>query len=438
MASSTIHLAITNELIKRHRFQDPNRLKFGSVLPDAGTKGDSHLKVFIWGLHKRTYDLDFFRERFGSLMKQDDLYLGYYLHLVQDLCFRHYLYDRHHWNPSIPGNVDKLHRDYAIGNSYIIHRYRLCNDLVIPDQFEKEALNELCQFDIKWLLQSIGEYFEPVEDDGIFFFTREMTDEYIAEAVKLCLKEMEALSCGKGFIDSYDNGWDNEPKSLLETTFNTRELGTYRVDGTKIYTKPGRILRSDVVKQPSKKDIDFLRKRELTTIIDLRSQKETEESPHGLANVEGFSYHHIPIDEGSGVPERAEAVPKSYLAIAESRNISRVFLCMTEAEHGILFHCTAGKDRTGVVAALVLWLCKVRHSDIVYDYMITRKCMQPRFEAIHQKFPEMDMNIVIPSERNIKEFLRLISEKYGMIENYYLSIGITEELQKKLTNHLLK
>ena len=47
-------------------------------------------------------------------MKQDDLYLGYYLHLVQDLYYRNYLYVENHWNSAIPGNVEKLHHDYCV------------------------------------------------------------------------------------------------------------------------------------------------------------------------------------------------------------------------------------------------------------------------------------------------------------------------------------
>ena len=62
-------------------------------------------------------------------MREDDFYLGYYLHLVQDVLYRRFVYDKYHWNPMIPGNVERLHRDYAIVNGYIIKKYNLVNDL---------------------------------------------------------------------------------------------------------------------------------------------------------------------------------------------------------------------------------------------------------------------------------------------------------------------
>ena len=87
MASSIVHLAITNELIKTHEFNNISRLKLGSVLPDAGEKDLGHLKIKIPETNKRTYTYDFerFREKFQNLLKTDDLYLGYYLHLIQDI-----------------------------------------------------------------------------------------------------------------------------------------------------------------------------------------------------------------------------------------------------------------------------------------------------------------------------------------------------------------
>lgn len=68
------------ELIKKHSFKHPGRLLLGAVLPDSGFQGNSHFKVPVAGGHKRTYDFEGFRERFGELMERDELYLVYYLH----------------------------------------------------------------------------------------------------------------------------------------------------------------------------------------------------------------------------------------------------------------------------------------------------------------------------------------------------------------------
>ena len=63
--------------------------------------------------------LECFRDRYGKYMKKDDLYLGYYLHLIQDMLYRRVMYGEHGWNSSVPGNVEKLYRDYEILNEYV-------------------------------------------------------------------------------------------------------------------------------------------------------------------------------------------------------------------------------------------------------------------------------------------------------------------------------
>jgi hypothetical protein len=207
MASSLVHLAIIEELTKGHKFKDIGRLKFGAVLPDAGERNIGHLKITVPPTYMRTYDFEGFRNRYGSLLMTDDLYLGYYLHLVQDLCYRHFVYDRYHWNPMIPGNVEKLHNDYAITNHYVVEKYNLKNDLAVPEDFAEEKINEICRFDLLWLTRSINSYFREAGEGEIFFFTKEMTDEFIAEAVDACQKELNALKTGIGMINGSENGW---------------------------------------------------------------------------------------------------------------------------------------------------------------------------------------------------------------------------------------
>ena len=432
MASSTVHLAITEELIRRRAFKNPDRLRFGSVLPDFRKSGNSHFFIYPCGRLKKSYDLAGFRERFGERMRQDDLYLGYYLHLLQDIGYRHFVYDRYHWNPRIAGNVDRLHNDYALVNPHIVATYRLKDNLSVPDGFEREPLAEVAEFDTDSLLSSMHEFLTQNPTGEIFFFTREMSDAFIAESVEACLSELDRMERGEPLTDGYANAWAQEPRSLLETTRNTRDLGTFRIEGTNRYTKTMRVLRSDMPKEPSAADIDFLRKNGITTIIDLRSSHEVERTPHGLAGAEGFSYYSFPIEEGGWVPESIEAVPGSYLAIAESEGTASALRQIAMSEDGVLFSCAAGKDRSGVLAALILLLCGVAKSDIVFDYMVTKTCNRERLMKFHETYPDIDIEIVIPHEEYMMAFFDLLSAKYGTIQNYYRSMGIGEELQNAL------
>lgn len=211
MASSIVHLAVTNELTKQLSFNNINRLKFGAIVVDAGkggnTNGNAHMKVNLADDKMKTYDFDRYREMFGKQMLEDDLYMGYYLHLVQDALYRHYVYDKHHWNPTIPGNVERLHKDYQIINQYVIHKYNLENDLEVPNGFEGEPLNQISSFDTEWLMQNMNSYFQPVEEEPIFFFTKEMSDEFIKEAVEYCVNEVKKLRSGEPGIDMLTYAW---------------------------------------------------------------------------------------------------------------------------------------------------------------------------------------------------------------------------------------
>ena len=438
MASSIIHYAITCELIKRRQFNNPDRLKLGSILVDAGFNGNSHMKISVAGGHKKTYDLDGYRSIYGELMQQDDLYLGYYLHLIQDIIYRHFVYDKYHWNPLISGNVEKLHRDYAIGNYYVVQKYSLKNEVTIPADFDEEPINQICSFDLDSLIQNMNSYFIPIEDDDIFFFTKEMTDEYIAEAVEYCARELDNLECQKEGTDGYLSAWDNMPRSILESTMNTRELGMYRIQGTKHYTISNRIYRSDICETLSASDKILLLDRGITTIVDLRSEQEAEAKPSAFATESDYNFFHYPIVEGMLPPNSLEDVPVSYMEIAHANCMREVFTTIANAKSGVLFHCTAGKDRTGVISAILLALAGVSDEDIVYDYAISREFNKLRLEAFLKEHPEIDREIVLANEKSMHSFLEMLRGKHNSVEKYLSDIGITGSEIQRLKNKLVK
>lgn len=207
MASRIIHLAITDLLSKNYGYKDKNRLELGSVLPDAGTGGNTHLKIRISHGTKRTYDLAGFRSRFLSRMLEDDLYLGYYLHLVQDLYFRDFVYRRYHWDPLPPGNVKRLHNDYTLANQYVVQKYALSDTITVPASFGAEPLNELGCFSVYEFLTDMRTDFQSRPTGEAFFFTKEMAGEFIAYASGKCEQEICSLYNGSSCIDEKMLAW---------------------------------------------------------------------------------------------------------------------------------------------------------------------------------------------------------------------------------------
>ncbi len=224
-------------------------------------------------------------------------------------------------------------------------------------------------------------------------------------------------------------------QSLLETTLNTRELGGYRTEDGK-YTRCNMLLRSDEQKHLNEGDAAFLLEKKITTIIDMRDKKAVKKSPSPFIGMAQFCYYNVPIEEGSGVPGSVDAVPASYMKIAGAVNINQVFKHIAHAPDGVLFHCAAGKDRTGVVSAILLLLAKVSEKDIIENYMLTKQYNRKRFALVRKNYPGIDINIVIPQEKNMVWFLQLFREKYGSVEHYLHSIGILPEEIQALKNKL--
>ncbi len=226
-------------------------------------------------------------------------------------------------------------------------------------------------------------------------------------------------------------------RSLLKTTQNTRDLGGYRTLSGSV-TRTGVLWRSDVQNHPSEEDCDLLIAHGITTVIDLRGAAEAEAKPSGFAGRKGFSYFNFPVNEGSGIPGSPEEVPQSYLKIAGAAEMARVFRCMANAKTGVMFNCTAGKDRTGVVAAVLLLHAGVLPEEIVRDYVLTREYGKERLELVHTRFPEVDMRIVTPCESYMQEFLRLFAAAFGDTKCYFRQLGLTCTESKLLYDKLIQ
>lgn len=211
MASRIIHLAITNELSQQYEFSNIDRLYFGTIIPDGVSSCQdyilSHFKLRISDTGKRSYNLTEYKEKFGNLLKSDDLYFGYYLHLIQDLLYRHFMYDRYHWNPKPDGNIERLHDDYKQINAYVISKYGLHSDIHVPNGFASEKINEIADFEPDRFIQELKNDFERIEYKERFFFTDNMVDEYIQWAVEYCKKELAALENGSYYFDEYEWSW---------------------------------------------------------------------------------------------------------------------------------------------------------------------------------------------------------------------------------------
>lgn len=232
----------------------------------------------------------------------------------------------------------------------------------------------------------------------------------------------------------------------IKNANNVRELGGYPAKGG-VPTKYGSFLRADDLTKLDKNDIQFLLDYGVVAVIDLRSDAEIVMYPDPFANTEKVNYVHIPFIEQDVIDPSfyrtlmlnpSTFLTEMYIDIVKnaSLGIRKVFEFIASQEGGILFHCTAGKDRTGIVAMLLLGLVGVSKEDIISNYMVTEIYIKDSLiskEGIKDFPKELGMS----KPEYIEPVIDYIVENYGGFEKYLLQIGIEERILEVVKEKLI-
>lgn len=165
----------------------------------------------------------------------------------------------------------------------------------------------------------------------------------------------------------------------LQGAHNVRDLGGYpTADGHA--TRWGVLYRSDALGDLCAADWEILCDRNVRTVIDLRSQSETKQVK--IVPPSGVEYFHFSLMKDLDVGKLASGREKflESMVLNYEKTLFENLRCavdilrviLEKAENGaVLFFCSAGKDRTGIVAALLLYLCGVLREDIIADYIVS-------------------------------------------------------------------
>jgi protein-tyrosine phosphatase len=185
--------------------------------------------------------------------------------------------------------------------------------------------------------------------------------------------------------------------SILQTTLNTRALPTGDL----------RYVRSDYPGKLTDDEVHWLLQNDITTIVDLREAKEYDVRPCRLEKEEGFDYYHLPVTGGGDTPESPEAVARTYLGMLDGQ-MDEIIGAIMNAKSNVMYFCGAGKDRTGVVSAIILRKLGFSDQVIIDDYMETKENLMDFLTAYVEEHPEVDINIIIPNANNIKKVLEAL------------------------------
>lgn len=231
---------------------------------------------------------------------------------------------------------------------------------------------------------------------------------------------------------------DTQRRVALENAYNVREIGGYATrEGGQ--TRPGWIYRGDSLHRLSVDDQARLRERGVRTIIDLRRHDEITSAPNVFADAPDMTYRHISLfvtrpSAGVQAGTFPLALTEVYRYILETSQ-APMHLVMSEilsSEGTVLFHCTAGKDRTGIIAALLLDLAGVDREDIIRDYALTETYIAPLMNELRESRPaamplELYVKLLDAKPEFMRETLAHLDATYGGSAGYLRTLGWRDE-----------
>ncbi len=209
MASRIMHLCISKELEKIISPKNVNNFRIGHILPDSVISADKKqvnthfIKNFEEkGKYYKTFDYYGFYDRFKALLIDDEVFLGYYFHLIEDNIFRTVLY-RDLGMLNKRGDRDflnALYSDYRILNYILVNKYQLKDELEIPNYFTQCKINDIYNFELREFLEDMKNDFSYQGNGKPKIFTEDVTEDYIERCVKICKAEYDGIKQGKHFL----------------------------------------------------------------------------------------------------------------------------------------------------------------------------------------------------------------------------------------------
>ncbi|KAL1946463.1 hypothetical protein VTO73DRAFT_14567 [Trametes versicolor] len=224
---------------------------------------------------------------------------------------------------------------------------------------------------------------------------------------------------------------------------NVRDLGHYPTHYPGLVTRPGIAYRAGEISHITPEGIQQLKELGITTVYDLRSDTEMVRYETPIPSVDGVEIVHTPVFKTEDYSP--EAMAKRFELYASGKTEAFMVLysqildsagpafgvvlrhIRDKPDSPCIFHCTAGKDRTGVLAALLLKLAGVDDETIARDYALTRVGREPAREMIMKRLSkvpyfatntEAALNMFSSRAETMVAFLQMLQTRYGGVEGY--------------------
>ena len=233
-----------------------------------------------------------------------------------------------------------------------------------------------------------------------------------------------------------------------EGGLNARDLGGYGTgDGRE--TRWGAVVRSGALGGRTGAGRAALAGYGVRAIVDLRLPDELDREPNPFAGPgdHGIAYTNVSfIDPAAAPPEEPTTLAEDYLRMLDRYRggVADVMAAVAEApEGGVLIHCAVGKDRTGLISALLLGLVGVPAATIADDYALTAELLRSRELEWLEHGPgeraerEAMVARFAPTAEVMLEVLAGLTERWGGVEPYLLAAGVSRGDLERLRDRLL-
>jgi protein-tyrosine phosphatase len=234
-------------------------------------------------------------------------------------------------------------------------------------------------------------------------------------------------------------------KLTLSGCVNFRDLGGYPgADGRSIRWR--RLFRADGLTRLDEDDCAQLAALGLATVIDLRTQGELDERGRFPETAFKVEYHHLPLtdvlpptEDLTRYDEPAFVTTRYQQLFSEgSDSLARAVQVLAEPDAlPAVFHCSAGKDRTGILAALVLGFLGVPRDVIVEDYALSAEAMIALLERLKQEYADAVAEVeryapavISVAPETMAAFLDTIEAEHGSFDDLARSLGVTDAVAR--------
>ena len=241
----------------------------------------------------------------------------------------------------------------------------------------------------------------------------------------------------------------------FEAIINCRDLGGYQTcDGNTVAWR--RLFRSGDLRHMTSNDSHRLKDEiGLVSVLDLRSSFEIKQEDIGLVQETGFKYYNVSLitdgDDRKASRRRYSdftSMGEFYLYLIHQDEVGpliiQAFDFISRPEnHPLLFHCSMGKDRTGIIAAMLLSVLGVANDDIISDYILSAPYMNLFVNDMNKRLKPREDSSGLPDyfweavPESMSLFLSSIEKDFGSAKGYLETNGAEPSLFERLEKALL-